>query len=75
MGAPISAILAEIFIQYIEHNHIINILQIHHTIEYYIYLDDILIVYNEDFTNIDDTLKEFNSIHPQYQIHHGKTDE
>jgi hypothetical protein len=26
MGAPTSAILAEIFMQYLEHNHIINIL-------------------------------------------------
>jgi hypothetical protein len=45
MGAPTSAILAEIFIQYIEHSHIINILQRHHII-----ITDyvVLIVYNED---------------------------
>jgi hypothetical protein len=64
MGALTSVILAEIFIQYIEHNHIINILQRHHIIDYYRYVDDILNINNDNCTNIDDTLKEFNSIHP-----------
>jgi hypothetical protein len=67
MRAPTSSILAEIFIQYIEQNHIINILQTHHIIDYYRYVDDILNIYNENCTNIDDTLKEFNSIHPNIQ--------
>jgi hypothetical protein len=62
-----SAALAEIFIQYIEHNRIINILQRHHITDYCRYVDDILIVYNEDCTNIDNTLKEFNYIHPNIQ--------
>jgi hypothetical protein len=57
MGVPTSAILAEIFIQYIEHNHIINILQRHHIIDYYRYVDDIISAYNADCTNMDDTLK------------------
>jgi hypothetical protein len=59
MGAPTSAILVEILIQYIEHRNIINILQRHHITDYCKYVDEILIVYNEDCTNIDDT---FNSI-------------
>jgi hypothetical protein len=67
MGAPTSAMLAEIFIQYLEHNGIINILKEHHITDYCRYVDDILIIYNEDYTNIDDTLKEFNSIHPIHQ--------
>jgi nucleoside-specific outer membrane channel protein Tsx len=67
MGAPTSAILAEIFMQHHEHNHIVNILQKHNIIDYYRYVDDILIVYNEDNTNIDNTLIEFNSIHPNIQ--------
>jgi hypothetical protein len=65
--SPISAILAEIFIQHLEHNHIANILQRHHIIDYYIYVDDILIIYNEDYTSIEDTLAEFNSNHPNIQ--------
>jgi hypothetical protein len=55
MGAPTSAILAEIFIQHLEHNDIIKILQKHHIIDYYRYVDGILIIYNEDHTNIEDT--------------------
>jgi hypothetical protein len=67
MGAPTSAILAEIFMQHHEHNYIINILQKHNIIDYYRYVDEILIIYNEDYTDIDNTLKEFNSIHPNIQ--------
>jgi hypothetical protein len=53
--APNLAILAEIFIQYLEHNHIINILKQHNITENYRYFNDILIVYNEDYTNVDKT--------------------
>jgi hypothetical protein len=67
MGAPTSAILAEIFIQYFEYNDIIQILQKHHIIDYCRYIDDILIIYNENYTNIQDTLNDFNSVHPNIQ--------
>jgi hypothetical protein len=67
MGAPTSALLAEKFMQHDEHNYIINILQHHHIIDYYRYVDDILIIYNKDYTNIDNKLKEFNSTHPNIQ--------
>jgi hypothetical protein len=67
MGAPTSAILAEVFMQHYEHNYIINILQKHNIIDYYRYVDDILIIYNEDNTNIDNTLIEFNTKHPNIQ--------
>jgi hypothetical protein len=64
MGAPTSAILAEIFIQCLEHNAII---QKHHILDYYRYVDDILIIYNENYTNIQNTLNDFNSVHPNIQ--------
>jgi hypothetical protein len=67
MGAPTSALFAEIFMQFIEHNHIINTLTKHNVLDYHRYVDDILIIYNEDHTDIEDTLKEFNSIHPNIQ--------
>jgi hypothetical protein len=47
MGAPTSAILAETFIQYLEHTTIWKVLQ-HRILDYYRYVDDILIVYNSD---------------------------
>jgi hypothetical protein len=50
-----------------EHNHIIKTLTKHNILDYHRYVDDILIIYNEDYTDIEDTLKEFNSIHPNIQ--------
>jgi hypothetical protein len=65
MGAPSSAILAEIYLQYIESINIYDILQKHNVIGYFRYVDDILLVYNEEITNINLTLQEFNNIHPK----------
>jgi hypothetical protein len=62
MGAPTSAILADTFIQYPEHTVIYQILKKHQIIDYYRYVDDILIIYNEQHTNIQSTLDEFNII-------------
>jgi hypothetical protein len=65
MSAPSSAILAEIYLQYIECFSIYDILQKHKIIGYFRYVDDILLVYNEETTNINLTLQEFNKIHPK----------
>ena len=56
MGAPTSAILSEVFLQYLEHTLIADILKKHHIIDYYRYVDDILIIYNTQKTNIFNTL-------------------
>jgi hypothetical protein len=63
MGTPTSAILSESFLQYLEHNHIIHILQKHNIIGYYRYADNILIIYNIQITQIQNTLNEFYSTH------------
>jgi hypothetical protein len=60
MGAPFSPILAETYIQNIEHNIIISILQNYKILGYYRYVDDILLVYNKQITDIKNTLKQFN---------------
>jgi hypothetical protein len=68
MGAPTSAIPAEIFIQHLEHNDILKILQKHHILDYYRYVDDKLLiirVYNENCRH--NTLNDFNSIHLNIQ--------
>jgi hypothetical protein len=57
MEAPTSPIPTEIFLQYFEHNHIIDILRKHHIIDYHRYVNDILIIYKENCTNIDNTLQ------------------
>jgi hypothetical protein len=47
MGAPTSEILAETFIQHLEHTIINKTLNKHQIIDYYQYVDDILIRHNE----------------------------
>jgi hypothetical protein len=68
MDAPTSAIIAETFIQYVEHTKIIEVLKKHHITDYYRYVDDILIIYNMHTTNIDNTLADFNTLHPHIQF-------
>jgi hypothetical protein len=63
MHAPTSAFLAEIFIQRLQHTHIINILTKHHTVDYYHYWDDILLVWDTHDTNTKDTLTQYNPVH------------
>jgi hypothetical protein len=55
MEAPTSAIPAETFNQYLEDTIIYNILKKHQIIDYHRYVDDILITYNENHTNIEKT--------------------
>ena len=63
MGAPTSAILAEVFIQYLEHTTIIDILSKYQIIDYFRYVDDILIICNSHISNIGYMLYEFSNIH------------
>jgi hypothetical protein len=67
MGAPSSALLSEIYLQYIEHNHILDLLK-KHIISYHRYVDDILMVYNTHHTNINSTLADFSNIHRKIQF-------
>jgi hypothetical protein len=51
MGAPTSAILAETYIQHMEHEQLYQILLKHKITGYFRHVDDILIVYNQKQTN------------------------
>jgi hypothetical protein len=68
MGVPTSAILAEIFIQFLEHTVIYKILEKHQIIGYYRCIDDILIICNSEYTNIHNTLQKFNTVHPKLKF-------
>jgi hypothetical protein len=68
MGAPTSSILSEVFLQYIEHINIVNILSKFHIESYNRYVDDILLIYNKTKTNIQEVLEEFNKIHQNLQF-------
>jgi hypothetical protein len=63
MGAPTSAILAETFIQHMEHKHRYPILKTQEIISYYTYVDDILMTK----TNNEQTT-EFNNIQPSIKF-------
>jgi hypothetical protein len=68
MGAQTSAILAETFIHHMEHKKIYSILKTHEIIAYYRYVDDILIMYGRNKTNIEQILNEFNNIQPSIKF-------
>jgi hypothetical protein len=59
MGTPTSAILAEVYIQQIKHKKLYPILKKHQIIGCFRYID-ILKIYNQNKTNIEETLTEFN---------------
>jgi hypothetical protein len=57
MGAPVSAILAEVFIQHMEHKYIYPVLGARGILAYYRYVYDVLIVYDQQKPNIEQTLE------------------
>jgi hypothetical protein len=68
MGAPTSGLLAEFFLQHLEHTHITHLSDKHETIRYFQYVDDILIVYDANHTDVYNILQDFNTIHPQLKF-------
>jgi hypothetical protein len=62
MGAPTSSLLPEIYLQHLESTKIFYILRNHQLIGYFRYMDDILIIYKNNLTNILEILRLFNSI-------------
>jgi hypothetical protein len=63
MGAPSSALLSEIFLQYIESKFIIDILINHKILRYFQYVDHILIAYDLSIIDINSVLCKFNQMH------------
>jgi hypothetical protein len=64
MVVPSSGILSEIYHQNLESTKIIEILTQHNIIGYFRYVDDILIVYDENSTDIHKVPKTFNNLAP-----------
>jgi len=62
MGAPSSSILSEIYLQFMENTKIFEILRNSKIGGYYRYIDNILVIYNENCTNIEEVHKLFNTI-------------
>jgi hypothetical protein len=68
MDTSSSSILSEIFLQNIEHTHLPCLAIKHKLVNYFRFVDDILIIYDSQDTNIHAILNDFNSIHPNLQF-------
>jgi len=68
MGAPTSSIFSEIYPQYIENTKFCEILVRHKIEEYFRYVDDILLMYKQDQTNIQEVLDNFNNLTPNIKF-------
>lgn len=64
MYAPYSAIMSDIFLQYVEFQEITTYAK-HHILHYFHNTDEILIIFDSFQTNINSILTEFNHIHPK----------
>jgi len=68
MGAPSSGLIAEIFLQHKEHLHLAHPAHRHRIINYWRYVDDILLAFDPNHTNIQAIFHDFNAIHPTLQL-------
>jgi hypothetical protein len=63
MGAPTSGLVAEFFFQHLEQLHITCLSNKHKIIRYLIYVDDILVIYDANQTDVQSMLDDFNALH------------
>jgi len=63
MGAPTACLIAEFFLHNLENTHLAHLIEKRKFTEYFRYVDDILLIYDPDHTNIQDKTDDFNSLH------------
>jgi hypothetical protein len=63
MGAPSSGLISELFLQQMEHLHLTHLQTKLRIVDYFRYVDDILLFFDSDHTDIQSVLSEFNAIH------------
>jgi hypothetical protein len=68
MGAPSSDLIAEIFLQHIENLQLTRLTHKHKIINYCRYVDDILLIFDSNHSNIEKILDDFNSLYPKLQF-------
>jgi hypothetical protein len=68
MGAPSSGIISEIFLQHFEHFYLPILDLKHKTVNYFCYVDDVLLIYDNLHTDIHTILTDFNSFRPNLQF-------
>jgi len=57
-----------IFLQHMEQTHLAHVATKHKIIEYFRYVDDILLIYDSNHTDIQEILTDFNTIHPNLKF-------
>ena len=67
MGVPSSSLIAEIFLQYTEHQHMAQLSTKHRIINYFCYVD-ILIRFDPNHSSIQAIPADFNTLHPKLQF-------
>jgi hypothetical protein len=68
MGAPSSGLIAEFFLQRLEHQHLAHLSTKHRVMNYFRYVDDILLIYDANHTDIQNILNDFNALHPKMRF-------
>ena len=61
MGAPSSALIAEIFLQHLEHNHLPHTARKHKIVDYCRYTDNIFLIFDSTHTNIREITEDFTA--------------
>jgi hypothetical protein len=69
MGAPSSGLISELFLQQTEHLHLTHLTTKLKIIEYFRYVDDILLTYDSHHMDIQTILREFKHITPKPRVH------
>jgi len=68
MGAPSSSIISELFLQHLEQTKLPHLAHKLKLLNYFRYVDDILIIFDSQLTNINEITNEFNTLHPNIQF-------
>jgi hypothetical protein len=68
MGAPSSGIILELFLQHLEQTNLPHISQRLKLVNYFRYVDDSLIIFDSQHTDINTIVNEFNTLHPKIKF-------
>jgi hypothetical protein len=68
MGAPSSGIISEVLLQHLEHSHLPRLAHKHKLVNYFRYVDDVLLIFDTQHTDMHAVLDDFNSFHPNLQF-------
>ena len=68
MGSPSSGLIAEMFLQHTEHLHMARLSAKHKVINYFRYVDNILIIFDHSQSSFQAILADVNTLHPNLQF-------